>query len=89
MDKQDLLQKTADYIKQEFSDDSSGHDWWHIYRVWKNAFTICEQEQADSFIVQLAALPSPFHCFNNQKVMNLGKVTLICKSTTMVNICDI
>ena len=56
MTKADILQKTADYIKQEFSDDSSGHDWWHIYRVWKNAITICEYEQANSFIVQLAAL---------------------------------
>lgn len=56
MDKQALIQKTADYIKQEFANDSSGHDWWHIYRVWKNAVTICELEKADSFIVQLAAL---------------------------------
>jgi len=56
MTQQDILQKTADYIKQEFSDDSSGHDWWHIYRVWKNAIIICEHENADSFIVQLAAL---------------------------------
>lgn len=56
MTQQDILQKTVAYIKQEFSDDSSGHDWWHIYRVWKNAATICEQEKADMFIVQLAAL---------------------------------
>jgi len=56
MTKQEVLQKTANYIKQEFSDDSSGHDWWHIYRVWKNAITICEHEQANTFIVQLAAL---------------------------------
>jgi uncharacterized protein len=52
----DIIQKTAEYIKQEFSDDSSGHDWWHIYRVWKNAITICKHEQTDLFIVQLAAL---------------------------------
>jgi uncharacterized protein len=51
-----IIQKTAEYIKQEFSDDSSGHDWWHIYRVWKNAIAICEIEKADAFIVQLAAL---------------------------------
>jgi len=56
MNQQDILQKTAEYIQQEFSHDSSGHDWWHIYRVWKNAITICEHENADSFIVQLAAL---------------------------------
>ena len=56
MDQQNIIQKTVEYIKQEFSDDSSGHDWWHIYRVWKNAVTICEYEKADMFIVQLAAL---------------------------------
>ncbi|MBL8063686.1 MAG: HD domain-containing protein [Anaerolineales bacterium] len=56
MDRETIIQRTANYIKQEFSDDSSGHDWWHIYRVWKNALTICEHEKADSFIVQLAAL---------------------------------
>jgi uncharacterized protein len=51
-----IIQQTADYIRKEFSDDSSGHDWWHIYRVWKNAIAICEIEKADMFIVQLAAL---------------------------------
>jgi len=56
MTQQEIIQKTADYIKGEFADDSSGHDWWHIYRVWKNAITICEREKADSFIVELAAL---------------------------------
>ncbi len=56
MNKNDIIQKTAEYIKVEFSDDSSGHDWWHIYRVWKNAITLCEQENADRFIVELAAL---------------------------------
>ena len=56
MNQQDIIQKTAEYIKQEFSDDSSGHDWWHIYRVWKNAITLCEHESADQFIVELAAL---------------------------------
>ncbi|MBK6794990.1 MAG: HD domain-containing protein [Anaerolineales bacterium] len=52
----EIVQKTAEYIRKEFSDDSSGHDWWHIYRVWKNAIAICEIEKANSFIVQLAAL---------------------------------
>jgi uncharacterized protein len=56
MHQKDIIQRTADYIKQEFSGDSSGHDWWHIYRVWKNALTICEREQGDIFIVELAAL---------------------------------
>jgi len=56
MDQQTIIQKTADYIRQEFSNDSSGHDWWHVYRVWQNALAICQHEKADAFIVQLAAL---------------------------------
>jgi uncharacterized protein len=56
MDQQEVIQKTADFIKREFSGDSSGHDWWHIHRVWQNALAICKREKADAFIVQLAAL---------------------------------
>ena len=56
MTPEEIIAKTADYIRREFSDDSSGHDWWHIHRVWKNALAICEIEKADSFVVQLAAL---------------------------------
>ena len=52
----EIIRKTAEYIRQEFSNDSSGHDWWHIYRVWKNSLIICKYEKADAFIVQLAAL---------------------------------
>jgi len=72
MTQQDILQKTAEYIKQEFSDDSSGHDWWHIYRVWQNAVTICNQEQADAFIVQLAAL---LHDLDDWKFNESGNET--------------
>jgi len=74
MNRTDIIQKTADYIRQEFSDDSSGHDWWHIYRVWKNAITICEHDaqRADSFIVQLAAL---LHDLDDWKFNDSGDET--------------
>ncbi len=74
MDQQAIIQQTAKYIQQEFTDDSSGHDWWHIYRVWKNAVTICEQdaERADPFIVQLAAL---LHDLDDWKFNDSGDET--------------
>jgi len=74
MTQQDLIYKTAEYVKQEFSNDSSGHDWWHIYRVWQNAITICEHdaERADSFIVQLAAL---LHDLDDWKFNDSGDET--------------
>ena len=72
MTNEQIIQKTAEYIKQEFSGDSSGHDWWHIYRVWKNAIAICEIEKADSFIVQLAAL---LHDLDDWKFNEAGDET--------------
>lgn len=56
MSKKQIIKKTATYIKNNFYGESSGHDWWHIYRVWQNAKTIGKQEKANLFIVELAAL---------------------------------
>ncbi|MBI1280935.1 MAG: HD domain-containing protein [Anaerolineaceae bacterium] len=36
--------------------ESSGHDWWHIYRVWQTSLHIADREKVDSDVVQLAAL---------------------------------
>jgi uncharacterized protein len=56
MTPEQIIQQTAVYVRQEFEHDSSGHDWWHIYRVWKNALALCQHENADIFTVELAAL---------------------------------
>jgi uncharacterized protein len=52
----ELVEKAAGYIKELFSGEGSGHDWWHIYRVWQNALYLAREEQADLEVVQLAAL---------------------------------
>jgi uncharacterized protein len=52
----EIIQETAEYVKSEFQNDSSGHDWWHIHRVWKNAVQIARIEGAELFTVELAAL---------------------------------
>ncbi|WP_299821824.1 HD domain-containing protein [uncultured Pontibacter sp.] len=55
--KETIIQETAVYVKELLSGEGSGHDWWHIYRVWKNAQSIAAQEpEADLFLVELAAL---------------------------------
>lgn len=43
-------------MQKNLSGESSGHDWWHIYRVWHMARTIGKKEKANMFIVELAAL---------------------------------
>ena len=56
MNKESIIKKTADYAKQKLSGEGSGHDFWHVYRVWKMAVYLAKKEKADLFVVQLAAL---------------------------------
>lgn len=52
----DLIERTADYARQRLASEGSGHDWWHVYRVWKMARRIGEVEGVDLRVVELAAL---------------------------------
>lgn len=56
MNKRHVIKEIENYLKKKFSDDTSGHDWWHFDRVRKLALHIAEKENADPFIVELAAL---------------------------------
>ena len=56
MNKEAILKQTEEHIKNKLSGEGSGHDWWHVYRVWKNAIHIGKHENVDLFVVQLAAL---------------------------------
>ena len=56
MNERDIIQKTADHVRDLLAGDSSGHDWFHIERVRNTALTIARQEGADLFLVELAAL---------------------------------
>lgn len=50
------IQETVAFVQQQLADAEAGHDWWHIYRVWKNAEYIASQEGGDHQVVVLAAL---------------------------------
>jgi uncharacterized protein len=57
MNSQDLVQSTADFVKKKFEKEGSGHDWWHLYRVWQLSKRIAKEEKdADMLVVELAAL---------------------------------
>jgi uncharacterized protein len=56
MNSKNIIEKTRLYVEKEMAGDSSGHDWWHIYRVWSIAKKIAQKENADQMIVELAAL---------------------------------
>lgn len=51
-----LIDRTVEFVRQKMSGDSSGHDWWHIDRVWRTARILAEAEGAEREVVELAAL---------------------------------
>src|SRR4051794_36574104 len=52
----EVVQKTAAHVRRLLSDEGSGHDWFHVARVRNVALRIAQEEGADAFIVELAAL---------------------------------
>lgn len=54
--KQKIINETTKYVRETLEGEASGHDWWHVYRVWKMAQYIGKKENANMFIVELAAL---------------------------------
>lgn len=51
-----IIEQTAAYVKKVLAYEGSGHDWWHIERVWRMAKRIGQDEKADLTVVELAAL---------------------------------
>jgi len=63
----DLIAKTVEYVKEKMSLDSTGHDWWHVYRVWENAKMLMKGEQVNTIVIELAAL---LHDIGDYKINN-------------------
>ncbi len=56
-----MIDATAAHVRAQMSGEGSGHDWWHIYRVWQTAKRIAASEiagghEVDTEVVELAAL---------------------------------
>jgi uncharacterized protein len=51
-----IIEALKTELQAEFANESTGHDWYHIERVWKNARSIAEKEGGNGFIIELGAL---------------------------------
>ncbi len=81
-----LIQNTINFVKQQLANAESGHDWFHIQRVYNNSTLIAKNEKCNLLVVQLASLlhdiaDSKFHNGNEdigpqtaQKFLELQKV---------------
>jgi uncharacterized protein len=56
MTDQEVIEKTAAFVKTELTNAEGGHDWWHIERVRKIALTIAKTEPVSLLVVELGAL---------------------------------
>ena len=56
MNRKQIIENTIEFVKEKLVGDSSGHDWWHIYRVWNMSKSLQEKEGGDLYIIELAAL---------------------------------
>lgn len=52
----ELIDATAAHVRAQSTGEASGHDWWHVHRVWRNARAIAAGEDVDEVVVELAAL---------------------------------
>lgn len=56
MERESVIAHTQAFVRERLEGEASGHDWWHVYRVWRTAVEIGTEEEADLDVVQLAAL---------------------------------
>lgn len=78
MIKEEIINKIKKYVQRVCENDSTGHDWWHIERVYNNAMLINEKEQADKDILTIIVLMHDLydHKFYNGNIAEKLKETL-------------
>lgn len=55
--KAEIVLFTIEYLKNQFGGETTGHDWFHLERVWKLSKTIARKEgDVDLFVVEMGAL---------------------------------
>ena len=59
------VDSAAHFAQQFHSSDTTGHDWWHVFRVWRLAKHIAKRESANLLEVELAAL---LHDMDDHKI---------------------
>ena len=55
MNEIEILKSAQEFIKNQFTGETTGHDYFHIERVVNSAKRIAKEENADEFLVELAA----------------------------------
>ncbi|MFZ7943120.1 MULTISPECIES: HD domain-containing protein [Bacillaceae] len=55
--KNQVIEETEKFVRSELGEDATGHDWFHVDRVRRNALHISKEElTGDPFIIEMSAL---------------------------------
>ena len=55
--KNQIIEYTEKFVRNELGDDATGHDWYHVDRVRSIALHICKEEMTgDPYVIEMAAL---------------------------------
>ena len=68
MDKKLIIREIEKRLKKKMAEETTGHDWWHAWRVTNTAEKIAKKEGGDLFIIKLGAL---FHDLEDWKFHGL------------------
>jgi uncharacterized protein len=52
----EIIEQTANHVRELLSGEGSGHDWFHTDRVRRVALHLASEEGADPYVTELAAL---------------------------------
>jgi uncharacterized protein len=52
----EIIQRTIIYVRHTLKDSERGHDWSHIWRVYRQANLIAAHEPGDKLVIRLGAL---------------------------------
>ncbi|MCG1009461.1 HD domain-containing protein [Salinicoccus sp. ID82-1] len=56
MDHSHIIEDAKKWVHDFHAQDATGHDYWHIMRVYNNALSLQDEEGGDRFIIEVAAL---------------------------------
>ena len=78
MSNDEIINVIKKYVKSICENDSTGHDWWHIQRVYNNAMQINKKENANEFLITIIVLMHDLydHKFYNGDVKEALEDTL-------------
>lgn len=76
MDRELKIRETKEFVRKKLLGEASGHDWFHIERVYNLAKFMAKEEGADTFIVEMAALLHDIDDWKFSKNENLVEIFL-------------